>query len=152
MKIWRGQNTIFLMIQLICLTAAQAADPLQTQFGINGEVEVDLLRVSSSGGVLTAVFAYRNVGSNEAPIRYPVSDVYFLEKSEGKKYHVLTDSTQKPLATPLDGKSLAIASWDFKPGARKLVWFKFPAPPEGSQTIDLMLPDALPFENIELSQ
>jgi len=134
------------------LIPAHAADSIQTQYGINGEVEVDLLSVSTNGGILTAVFAYRNTGGGKSQIRYAVSDVYFLEKSEGKKYHVLSDSTGKPLATPLDGKMLSIQASNFKPGSRKLVWFKFPAPPESIQAIDLVLPDALPFENIALSQ
>jgi hypothetical protein len=134
------------------LIPAQAADPIQTQYGINGEMEVDLLRVSESGGILTAVFAYRNTGSDKISIRYSVSEVYFLEKSEGKKYHVLVDSTGEPLATPLNNRFIGIPSSQFKPGARKLVWFKFPAPPEGSEAIDLVLPDALPFENIALSR
>jgi hypothetical protein len=134
------------------LTPVQAADPLQTQYGINGEVEVDLLSVSESGGILTAVFAYRNTGSDKSEVRYAVSEVYFLEKSEGKKYHVLSDSTGKPLAAPVGGEFISIRKPAFKPGSRKLVWFKFPAPAEASEAIDLVLPDALPFENIALSR
>ena len=134
------------------LTSAQAAEPLQTQYGINGEVEVDLLSVSESGGILTAVFAYRNTGSDKSAVRYSVSDVYFLEKSEGKKYHVLSDSTGKSLAAPVNGNFISIPEREFKPGSRKLVWFKFPAPAEASEVIDLVLPDAVPFENIALSR
>ena len=92
------------------LIPAQAADPIQTQYGINGEMEVDLLSVSESGGILTAVFAYRNTGSDKISIRYTVSEVYFLEKSEGKKYHVLVDSTGEPLATPLNNRFIGIPS------------------------------------------
>ena len=152
MKTWSMYIFALLLSQSLALTTVQAAEPLQTQYGINGEVEVDLLSVSASGGILTAAFAYRNTGTTESPIRYAVTDVYFLEKAEGKKYHVLTDSTGKPLATPLDGKMLSIPSWKFKPGARKLVWFKFPAPPETIDSIELVLPDALPFESVALTQ
>lgn len=143
---------LILFFSGLWLIPVQAADPIQTQYGISGEVEVDLLSVSESGGILTAVFAYRNTGDDKVSIRYEVSDVYFLEKSEGKKYHVLSDSAGEPLATPLSGRYINVGSANFKSGARKLVWFKFPAPPEASEAIDFVLPDALPFENITLSQ
>jgi hypothetical protein len=140
------------LLVVLGISQVNAADPLQTQIGVSGDVEVDLIRIGASSGVLTAVFAYRNIGSEDIQIAYPVSSVYFLEKSEGKKYHVLTDEKGYPLATPLDGERIRVPAWEFKPGSKKLVWFKFPAPPDGTAEIDIVLPDALPFENVSLGE
>jgi hypothetical protein len=37
-------------------------------------------------------------------------------------------------------------------GAKKLVWFKFPAPPATAETINLVIPDVLPFEELAISR
>ena len=127
-----------------------AAEPLQTQFGINGEIEVDLIKIGVDDEVLTAVFAYRNTVSKKSEIRSSVSEVFYLDKSEGKKYHVLADTNGKWIAAPID--KYATININIPTEGKKLVWFKFPAPAQGCDEIDIVLPDALPFENIALNQ
>ena len=129
---------------------AFAADPIQTQFGMSGDIEVDLLQAKIDDGVLTAVFAYRNTGSKKAEIRSQVSEVYYLDKSEEKKYHVLTDTEKKWIAAPID--DYARIAVNIPAEGKKLVWFKFRARLAAGETIDIVLPDALPFENVAINQ
>ena len=138
------------LILILGVTLAFAVEPLQTQFGISGDVEVDLIKAKVDDGVLTAVFAYRIIGSKKIEIRSSVAEVYYLDKSEGKKYHVLTDTEDKWIAAPIDDYARIVVN--IPVDGKKLVWFKFPAPPESVEKIDIVLPDALPFENIALSQ
>ncbi len=147
-----------LLTLVLAASLAFSADPLQTQMSMEGDLEVDLIRVAIDDSVLTTVFAYRNNGSEEAGIKYSVSDVYYLDKSEGKKYHVLADSQGDWIAAPVARGSIAIETgMSARPvpipaGGKKLVWFKFPAPPTSSTEINIVLPDALPFEKIALEQ
>lgn len=130
---------------------------LQTQMHMEGDVEVDLIKVSIIDGVLTTVFAYRNNGSEEVGIKYSVSEVYYLDKSEGKKYHVLADSKGEWIAAPVARGSIATETGssarpvNIPANGKKLVWFKFPAPPKTSVEIDIVLPGTLPFESVALN-
>ena len=149
-------SQVFLTL-VLGTSPAFSADPLQTQMRMTGDVEVDLVRAAIDDGVLTAIFAYRNNGTEEAGIKYKVSEVFYLDKSEGKKYHVLADSQGDWIAAPVARGSIAVEtgmsaqSVPIPPGGKKLVWFKFPAPPKTSMEIDIILPDALPFEKITLN-
>ncbi len=145
--------TLFLLASL-----AASAEPLQTQLGMQGDIEVDLVRVTINEAVLTTIFAYRNIGSEEAGIKYKVDSVYYLDKSEGKKYQVLADSQGQWIAAPVARGSIAVETGmgaypvPIPVGGKKMVWFKFPAPPSTSTEIDVVLPDALPFEKVVLNR
>lgn len=147
-----------LLTLVLSTSLAFSAEPLQTQMGMEGEIEVDLVRAAIDDSVLTTIFAYRNNGSEEASIKYGVSEVYYLDKSEGKKYQVLADSQGGWIAAPVARGSIAIETGmgampvPVPAGGKKLVWFKFPAPPKTSTEIDVVLPDALPFEKVILNQ
>ena len=155
-SIIRVLSPAFLTLAL-STSLAFSAEPLQTQMGMAGDIEVDLVRVATDDGVLTTIFAYRNNGSEEAGIKYSVGEVYYLDKSEGKKYHVLADSEGKWIAAPVARGSIAVETGmsavpvPIPAGGKKLVWFKFPAPPASSAEIDIVLPDTLPFEKIALN-
>jgi hypothetical protein len=149
---WYLQTVTLLLACSSALTLA--AEPVQTQFGMSGDVEVDLIKANVDEGVLTMVFVYRNTGSEDIDLRYHVSNVYYLDKADGKKYHVLADTEGKWLAAPTtnDKHDYTRVLLDIPASGKKLAWFKFPAPPEASEKIDIVLPDALPFENVAPSR
>ena len=86
---------------LLFVSVALQAEPLQTQMGMTGDVEVDAVRASVRDDILTVILAYRNTGQSEAQVRYPVQDVYYIDNAENKKYHVLKDDKGDWIAAPV---------------------------------------------------
>jgi len=132
---------------LLCASFAVAGS-LQTQMAMQGDVEVDVMKAKVSGDILTVVLAYRNNGDWEK-FEYPVDDVHYLEKQGKKKYHLLKDDSGRYLADPVHRDKFTVV---IDKGARKMAWFKFPAPPEGISNIDLSIPGVIPFDELPISR
>ena len=138
---------------------ASGSGAIQTQMGMTGDVEVDLLKASVQEGILTVTLAYRNKGNQEVQLKQiALDDVYFISETEKKKYHVLKDSKGDWIAAPVargtlgtdtgfGAKSIAVG-----PGSKAIVWFKFPAPPENVPMINLVVPDVMPFDKVPVSR
>ncbi len=147
-----------LFLALIGHNPAWSADPIQTQMGLTGDIEADVLKANVREGILTIVLAYRNNGKENAKIQYALNDVYYIDDVEKKKYHVLKDSKGEWIAAPVARGSLGFeAGWGAAPveipsGGKKAVWFKFPAPADRVQTVNLVIPDVLPFEKLAISR
>ncbi len=104
--------------------------------------------------------------SRRIPIKFKVSSVFYV--ANGKKYHVLKDKNGNWLASPVVGDYVA-EPVDIKSVKRhlkkdevpalildkdnpvKILWFKFPAPPEGVQGIEFQIPEVAPFD-VELKK
>ncbi len=100
------------------------------------------------------------------PIKFKVSSVFYI--ADGKRYYVLKDKEGRWLASPVAGDYIA-ESMDQEPLAKrskqgkipallldkdhpvKVLWFKFPAPPEGVDEIEFQVPEVAPFD-VELGQ
>jgi len=151
-------SKLFLFITVFSYGTAATAAPVQTQMGMSGDVEVDVIKTGILDNILTVVLVYRNTGKAKAKIKYPVKEVYFIDDTEKKKYHVLKDSKNEWIGAPVArgqvgiGWSGGVSAMEIPVGGKKMVWFKFPAPPTAAKTINLVIPDVLPFEKLAVSR
>jgi hypothetical protein len=149
---------LMVLFAIFGFSPASAADSIQTQMSMSGDLDVDVLKASILDSVLTVVLAYRNNGKSKAKIKYRVDEVYFIDDVENKKYHVLKDSNNEWIGAPIARGQVGIgwpggvSDMEITAGAKKLVWFKFPAPPATAETINLVIPDVLPFEELAISR
>ena len=135
-----------------------ASSAIQTQMAMSGEIEVDVVKADVREGILTVVLAYRNNGTEKAGIQYDLGDVYYIEDIEKKKYQVLRDSQGNWIAAPVARGMIAIGygggafAVGIPPVGKTAVWFKFPAPADNVESINLIIPNVLPFERLALSR
>jgi hypothetical protein len=136
---------------LFCLwlTTGYAQKAIQIQPSSDGTIEASLIEAKVQRGVLTLKVALKNISSQliEPEIRF--GEAYYTDVIAKKKYFALKDSEGKFIAGP--------ASHDWGGGTfkekigkneSKIIWIKFPAPPETTKTIDVHIPKVLPFEDI----
>ena len=130
-----------------------AANVIQTQPATSGSVEADIIRASVRDNVLTIQVAFRCPGPSSNHVSFKFGDVYLTDLKNKKKYYPLKDSSGRYLAGPasdwLEGGTYN--AW-MKPGNRSIFWIKFPAPPAEVQTIDVMVPGFLPFEDVPITR
>ena len=101
-------------------------------------------------------------------IKFKVADVFYV--ADGKRYHVLKDKEGNWLAAPVAGDYIGgpmsgdalkemleknqvpalklyfpiISTHSSHPS--QVIWFKFPAPPEGVDEIEFQIPEVSPFD------
>ena len=141
---------LIVLLAVVSYTRAWAAEPLQTQMSMSGDMDVDVLKASILDNIFTVVLVYRNNGKAEEKIYYDFAGVYFIDDTEKKKYHVLKDSNNKWIGAPMN--SAGDISRKIAAGGKQLVWFKFPAPPATVKSINLVIPGVLPFEELAVSR
>ena len=141
---------LIVLLAVFSDSRAWAADPLQTQMSMSGDMDVDVLKASILDNIFTVVLVYRNNGKDKARIYYNFSRVYFIDDTAKKKYHVLKDSKDKWIGAPMN--SAGDISKKIAAGGKQLVWFKFPAPPATVKSINLVIPGVLPFEELAISR
>jgi hypothetical protein len=132
---------------------------IQTQMALSGDVEVDIKKATVKDDILTFIFVFRNTGTKDANINHDVANIYYIDKTENKKYHVLKDDQKKYIAAPVAHGKIGYHNYAHytKPvviagGAKKIMWFKFPAPPAAVNKVDLILPEVLPFEDLPITR
>ena len=141
---------LILLLAVFSYSQAWAADPLQTQMSMSGDMDVDVLKASILDNIFTVVLVYRNNGEAKERIYYNFAGVYFIDDTEKKKYHVLKDSKNKWIGAPMN--SAGDISKKIAAGGKQLVWFKFPAPPATAKSVNLVIPGVLPFEELAISR
>jgi len=140
------------------LSARPAASAVQTQPAMSGDMEVDVLKADVKDDILTVALAYRNTGAQAATVGYRLDDVYFVDPSEKKKYQVLKDSKGEWLGAPVARGAIGTDTGSqanplsVPAKGKAAVWFKFPAPPESTTKINLVIPDVLPFEDLPITR
>jgi hypothetical protein len=130
--------------------AAKPAEPLQVQETNEAGVVAEFVECKRKEGVLSVRIRFRNTGTQAADW-YLVSGGKYDElyvTAEAKKYLVLRDSEQVPLASPGSGGYVRVA---LKPGGSWLWWAKYPAPPANVKKINYHMPDVAPFEDIPVT-
>ncbi len=150
---------VALMAALFLLPGSIFAAPsvLQTQYGPDG-LEIDLLSAKVSGDVLSVSMMVRNPNdSGGTRVTFAIEDVNYIDNIKSQKYSVLKDEKGKWLAAPLSelkrGKEkLFGTSIYLSKGARNVLWYKFPAPPEGVSKIQINIPEFSPFNDVEISR
>ena len=141
---------LIVLLAVFSYSRAWAADPLQTQMSMSGDMDVEVLKASILDNIFTIVLLYRNNGEAKERIYYNFAGVYFIDDTEKKKYHVLKDSNNRWIGAPMN--SAGDISKKIAAGGKQLVWFKFPAPPATVKSINLVIPGVLPFEELAISR
>lgn len=127
--------------------ASAPATVLQVQEVNEPGMLAELTEVTRKDGVLTVKIRFRNTGTD--PLHHAFETGHgaydrFYVTAGTQKYFVLKDTEGEPLAP----KYLDV---NLDPGATSTWWAKFPAPPASETTIDLVIPDAPPFEDVAIA-
>ncbi|HUF90486.1 MAG TPA: hypothetical protein VMR66_10980 [Gemmatimonadota bacterium] len=129
-------------------TAAPATvSVLQVQEVNDPGMLAELTEVTRKDGVLTVKIRFRNTGTEDTYNAFETNHgryEFFYVTAGTQKYFVLKDTEGAPLAPKYLNVSL-------DPGATSTWWAKFPAPPASENTIDLVIPDTPPFEDIPIT-
>ena len=120
---------------------ADALASHQADFGEN--VVADVTEFRRKGNTLTAVIRLRNLGANTVALQVRFRDSYVLDEGQGKKYEVLKDENDTPLAAPATMEGLVS-------GASLMVWMKFPAPPRELRSVTFVMHSVVPFEDLPI--
>ncbi len=144
-----------LVLVLVFLPAlsSSAMTPIDTQPSSDGTLEASVVGLKVRNGVLTVKFSLKNITGKTLEPGISFAQTYYIDIKEKKKYFGLKDEKGMYIAGPVK------YNWDggfFKekipPGGKAFVWIKFPAPPEGTEEIDIYLPGFLPFEGVRLKR
>lgn len=104
----------------------------------------EITEVTRKEGVLTVKVRFRNTGTENVYHGFETGHgdySRFYVTAGNQKYFVLKDSEGEPLAPKYLNVSL-------DEGEAMTWWGKFPAPPPSETTIDLVVPDMPPFEDV----
>ena len=131
------------------LTAQSAVTlPMKIDSDISG-IGHELTSVQRTADTIMVRFKY--ISTREKPTRIDdetkqdVSDIYYVDAKNKKKYPIIKDTEGKPLSSNL--KYFEVGAGETKAG-----WAKFPAPPPDVTAISVYIPGAPPFENVPIAQ
>ena len=149
------RKSISLLIFFVLLLAAAlwALEAIQTQMSTDGNFEVSLIRAKVKGEVLTIQVLLKNTSSRNKDYGFYFKDIYYTDTKEKKKYYGLRDTNGHYIAGPVEDWSAGgVFRAKLEPNAKAIFWIKFPAPPATTETIDIYIPWALPFEDVKITR
>lgn len=134
--------------------AAQAPAALSEAQDVNGVpgVVAEIVQCKRENGVLSIRMRLRNTGDKNASFNLVNGGNYdqYYVTAGNKKYLVLRDSEQTPLATPSNAYGGGVAATIAKGGS--YLWYaKYPAPPAAVKKVSYYTPLTPPFEDIPVS-
>jgi len=122
--------------------------------GVTGVV-AEIVQCKREGQVLSIRVRLRNSGSQDASLRlisvgnYSYDQYYVTAGS--KKYFILRDSENVPLANPINADSPSSVRITI-PKDSSYIWYaKYPAPPVEVKKINYYTPITAPFEDVPVS-
>ncbi|MEA3543701.1 MAG: hypothetical protein U9R69_00610 [Thermodesulfobacteriota bacterium] len=139
-----------LAIGVLLSFSSYAMESMQTQPSSDGKLEASLLSAKVRREVLTIKIMLKNISPNKVYTSFNYDAVYYSDIDDKKKYFVLKDSEGQYIAGPID--KYRSFRHDIQTDGQMIVWVKFPAPPETTETIDVFIPMILPFEEIEITR
>ena len=140
------------------VTQAASSDAIATEEHEIEGVRVELRAVSRArGDTLNVRWRYtngsgeeqmlaRNGGNAFSPYLLAAT-TYLIDPVNRKKYLVITDADSTPVTSTTVHMSGRVM---IGPGATINSWAKFPAPAADVETIDVIIPGIMPFENIPI--
>jgi len=168
-RVFGGMGRIFALFALlvggtaIAISAGDVAALAQPAPGaltdaqdVNGQpgVVMEVTQCKRDGGTLSLRLRVRNTGSSEVKWDFTENHHYidqFYLLAASKKYLVLRDTDQVPLATPGNHGG----GWDLSidiPANGSYVWYaKYPAPPADVKKISVYTPYTPPFEDVPIA-
>lgn len=114
-------------------------------------VTADVVECKRKDGVLTLKIRLTNGGGSEAKITLIRSrgyDQHYLTAGS-KKYFILRDSEQTPLAPPADPSG--DVQTRIPPGGTYTWWAKFTAPPADVKAVNVYTPVAPPIDDVPIT-
>jgi outer membrane protein OmpA-like peptidoglycan-associated protein len=149
-------TAVLTVLVVVSSGAAQTTPPppiIQSVEARWNGVYVDLLELARSGpGELTVRYRYRNTGKSAMhfpPLRNMIAVTMVLDPEGGTVYGILKDADAKTVSSTTtnpgtnSGRSVA-------PGASQVHWAKLQAPPETVKRVAVILPGAVPMEDVEI--
>jgi hypothetical protein len=140
-----------LIIAGIVPVAAQT-EAIQSQDTNVGGLVADITQCKRKDGVLTIKVRVRNTSSEKVNIYFtdgPAAyDQYYLTAGD-KKYFVLRDTEDKPLATNENGQGYT--NIDIEKDGSYTWWAKYPAPPAEVTSVTFYTSFAPPFEDVPIT-
>ncbi|MEY2479938.1 MAG: hypothetical protein QOI04_865 [Verrucomicrobiota bacterium] len=140
---------VFALADLRAQQPSPVTLPMKVDSDLSG-ISVELTSVQKTGDMLLIRFKY--ISTRETALdniareaNQHVSDMYYVDSKNKKKYPIIKDTQGKPLSSNL--QDFGVAAGETKGG-----WAKFPAPPAEVTTISVFLPGAPPFENVPIAQ
>lgn len=125
-----------------------AAPAIQTQPGPN-DYQVALNRVAVTGDVLTVALTY---SGGKCCAYAKLDEVSVIDDATSQRLGVLKDNAGKWMASPMDSRGDRLAIGLGGNDAPRQVWFKFPAPPAGSKTVSIAIPEVAPFDAVPVTR
>ncbi|MGO1070193.1 hypothetical protein [Lysobacter sp. CA199] len=132
-------------------TPAPASAPIASQPGPQGS-QWDLTKAAVTGNLLTVQFLVKPAADQTLFFaNQKVEDVSVVDDTTSQRYSVLKDDTGKPMASPVasTGRVLRL---EISRGSQAVVWLKFPAPPAGSATVSINIPEVGPFDGVAVQR
>ncbi len=126
---------------------APASTPIASQPGPQGS-QWNLTKAAVTGNLLTVQFLVKPASDkNLFFIDQKIEDVSVVDDTTSQRYSVLKDDTGKPMASPVASTG-RVLHLNIDRGSQAVVWLKFPAPPAGSATVSINIPDVGPFDGV----
>jgi len=143
----------FIILGVLFYSSLCNADVLQSQPSSDGFFEVSLNSVKIRGEVLTVRMTLKNISGKSVKLQLYYQSVYYTDIQNKKKYFALKDSEGKYIAGPKDRNSEGGKIERYlKAEQQTIMWIKFPAPPVTTKTVDIIIPDVLPFEEVQIKR
>ena len=150
-RIWLLSLSLLLVFAFV--TGAYAQNAIQIQPSSDGNIEASLIEAKEKRGVLTVKVVLKNISNEWIEPELRFAEAYYADIDSQKKYFPLKDSEGKFIAGHL---SYDWGGGTFKekigPNQSKIIWIKFPSPPETTTAIDIFIPKMLPFEEVTLER
>lgn len=130
----------------------KAGGVIQTQDTNVAGVVAELVECKAKEGVLSIKVRLRNTGNEKTKVQIINGrdfEKYYVTAGS-KKYFVLRDSENVPLAPAADGfGGLGV---QIEKGGSWMWWAKYPAPPDSETKVNYMTPLGAPFEDVPISR
>ena len=127
-------------------------EAIQSQDTNIGGLVADITQCKRKDGVLTLKVRVRNTSSKKVNIYFTnglrAYDNYYLTAGD-KKYFVLRDTEDKPLATNESGEGYT--NIDIEKDGSYTWWAKYPAPPADVTSVTFYTSFAPPFEDLPIT-
>lgn len=128
---------------------APSSGPIASQPGAKGSTW-ELTRAAVAGQILTVQFTVKTAGK-ESLFRsnQKIDEISLIDDATSQRYSVLKDDSGRPMASPVNADALNLG---IGAGSSGVVWLKFPAPPAGSNTVSINIPDVGPFDAVPVKR
>ena len=133
-------------------SAGKVTDAIQSQDLNAPGFTADLIEAKRSDGVLSIKLRLRNTGAKAAEVKiyaHAKTEAFYLQ-SASKKYLVLTDTENAPLASPSDAYDGTLSP-SIQPGGSFTWWAKYPAPPADIKKFSFYWPLGAPFDDVPIT-